>query len=130
MTEGKSFPGAGPLDGRGTQGAGEVGTAVPAVVGGPPESMLRVKVKERGPGPVEVRGTRVPETGTLPPELDPGDPTAPPGTYQHSLSRRRAAEAEAAQQGRKLRWKTPLREGFLVDAFECDSITQRAQADT
>lgn len=46
---------------------------------------------------------------------DPGDPSAPPGTYQHSMHLRRRAEAEAAAMGRKacLRWRHPVREGVV-----------------
>ena len=51
-------------------------------------------------------------------ELDPGDPTAPVGTYQNSLARRREEEKEAALEGRTVKWRYPLREGVLHQAFD------------
>ena len=51
-------------------------------------------------------------------QLDPGDATAPVGTYQNSLARRRQEESEAALEGRAIKWRYPLREGVLHEAFE------------
>jgi len=51
-------------------------------------------------------------------ELDPGDPSAPVGSYQHSLSLRRRAENEALLLGKgPIAWKHPVREGQLRELF-------------
>ena len=51
--------------------------------------------------------------------LDPGDPTAPRGSYQHSIAlRRRAEAAHAAAGGRGLKWRRPVREGVVDGLLE------------
>jgi tRNA-Thr(GGU) m(6)t(6)A37 methyltransferase TsaA len=51
---------------------------------------------------------------------DPGDITAPEGSYQHSVAMRKEAEVVAKARGMKtpLPWKYPVREGFVKDLFE------------
>ena len=50
---------------------------------------------------------------------DPGDMTAPVGSYQHSMALRRRAERIASQRGWKpLEWKHPVREGVLTGLYD------------
>ena len=50
---------------------------------------------------------------------DPGDPTAPVGSYQHSMALRRKAEAAARARGwRALEWKHPVREGRIKGLYD------------
>ncbi len=52
-------------------------------------------------------------------QVDPGDTTAPAGSYQHSVALRRSAEMEAAHNRRKpLAWKQPVREGVVEGLFD------------
>lgn len=50
--------------------------------------------------------------------LDPGDVTAPEGSYQHSLFLRRQREEEAAAQGVVVKWKYDLFEGMMAGVME------------
>lgn len=52
---------------------------------------------------------------------DQGDPAAEPGSYQHSLHLRRAAEMEAFQRGEKLKWARPVQEGNVEGLYELES---------
>ena len=78
-------------------------------------SSLRVafEVRKGGPG---AGGAAV----VVAADDDPGDPTAPLGIYQHSMSLRRAAERRAASEGRRLPvpWATPVREGKVTGLFD------------
>lgn len=49
--------------------------------------------------------------------LDEGDENAAPGSYPHNLALRRKAEKQAKENGSRLHWENPVREGITKDLF-------------
>jgi tRNA-Thr(GGU) m(6)t(6)A37 methyltransferase TsaA len=50
--------------------------------------------------------------------VDSGDLAASKGSYPHNLALRRAAEHEAKESGKKIKWANPVREGITQGLFD------------